>query len=397
MDIMIITNYCGDFSGNDNTRFRYLASILSMNHNVEIVTSSFFHPTKKQRKNNEFKWPFKVTFFFEPGYPKNLSLKRFYSHYIWGMNVAKYLKQREKPDVIYCAVPSLTGPNLVAKYCKKQGIRFVIDIQDLWPEAFQMVFRVPILRTALFFPFRWQVNKIYESADAVCAVSRTYADRALSVNRKCDSGTVVFLGTNLDTFDRNVYENKVSDKPTSELWLAYCGTLGKSYDLKCVIDALQLVEKKGYESPRFIVMGDGPQRAEFEIYAKEKGIASEFLGFLPYDRMCGLLKACDFAVNPIVRGAAQSIINKHGDYAAAGLAVLNTQESEEYKGLVNKYKMGFNCRNSDAPDLAEKLIILIKDKGLRNEMSTNARRCAEERFNRNYTYQELVDVICGNN
>ena len=43
--------------------------------------------------------------------------------------------------------------------------------------------------------------------------------------------------------------------------------------------------------------------------------------------MVGMLGVCDIAVNSISKGAAQSIINKHGDYAAAGLPVVNTQES----------------------------------------------------------------------
>lgn len=70
--------------------------------------------------------------------------------------------------------------------------------------------------------------------------------------------------------------------------------------------------------------------------------------------MCGILKSCDIAVNPIMHGAAQSIINKHADYAASGIPVLNTQESKEYRKLVDEYKMGFNCDSNDANDLAKK-------------------------------------------
>lgn len=395
MDIIILANFSGDFSEKDNSRFLFIAKKLSQNDNnvVEIITSSFLHIKKKQRENLTIEWPFRVTFLYEPGYSKNVSLKRFYSHYIWGRNVEKYLRQRKKPDVIYCAVPSLTAPYKISNYCRKAGIRFIIDIQDLWPEAFRMVFDFPIISTVAFYPFRRMADKIYKSADAICAVSKTYADRALFSNKKCNNGTIVFLGTNLDTFDRNAEINKKKNKPSDELWMAYCGTLGKSYDLKCVIDALELIKKKNVEPPKFIVMGDGPQRDEFESYAREKGVTAEFVGFLPYDQMCGLLKACDFAVNPIVYRAAQSIINKHMDYAAAGLAVLNTQESNEYRQLVSEYRMGINCRNNDPGDLAEKMLQLIRDATQRKVLGYNARKCAEERFDRKITYQLLIDVI----
>ena len=52
--------------------------------------------------------------------------------------------------MIYCAVPSLTGPYLISRYCKKNKIKFIIDIQDLWPEAFKMVFDVPIIKDIIF-------------------------------------------------------------------------------------------------------------------------------------------------------------------------------------------------------------------------------------------------------
>ena len=233
-------------------------------------------------------------------------------------------------------------------------------------------------------------NEIYKRADAICAVSNTYVNRALEVNKKCKDGTTVFLGTELKTFDRYAAENPILEKKVGEIWLAYCGTLGNSYDLTCVFDALEILADNRI---RFIVMGDGPKREEFESYAKKRNIRVEFVGFLQYHQMCSLLSACDIAVNPIVHMAAQSIINKHADYAASGLPVLNTQECEEYCQLVDAYKMGFNCNNNDANDLANKLKRLVVDKKLRVQMGINARKCAEERFDRRNSYSKIINIV----
>lgn len=392
MDILIIADFSGSFDGKNNNRFVYLAEMLSKDHNVEIVTSDFYHGKKEYFSVTTFNFPYKVTMLHEKKYNKNISLKRFYSHFVWGREVKKYLKNRKKPDVIYCAIPTLTAANKAAKYCKKNNIKFVIDIQDLWPEAFKMVFNVPVLSNIIFAPFNWLANGIYKRADEVIAVSDTYVNRALSVNKKCKKGHSVFLGTNLDTFDSNVKNNPV-EKPDGEIWLAYCGTLGASYDIRCVIDALVIAREKGVTLPRFIVMGDGLRKAEFEAYANEKGIDAVFTGRLPYDEMCGYLCACDITVNPIAHGSAGSIINKHADYASSGLPVLNTQESIEYRQLVELYNMGYNCKNGDAVDLAEKLTVLLQDRELCLKMGENARRCAEERFNRANSYKKISDVI----
>ena len=132
MDIVIVSEFCEDFSESDNDRFLYLAKMLREDNHVEIVTSSFRHSTKNHRYKPAHAWDFKITFIDEPGYPKNICAKRFYSHYVWGKNVIKHIKNRKKkPDVVYCAVPGLSGPNRIARYCEKEGIRFIIDVQDI--------------------------------------------------------------------------------------------------------------------------------------------------------------------------------------------------------------------------------------------------------------------------
>lgn len=395
MDILILANFCGNLSGKGNSRFLYLANMLSEKHQVEVVTSDFYHEAKAHHTQSPLAHNYCMTLLHEKGYPKNVCFRRFASHREFGKNVAAYLTKRKKPDVIYAAVPSLTAPLAAADYCRHNGVRFVIDVQDLWPEAFEMVFHVPVLSAMAFAPFRSIANRIYGAANAVCAVSQTYVDRVLSVNRKVKKGTCVFLGTRLEDFDRNAREYSVTDKPTGELWLGYCGTLGSSYDLTCAINALAMLREGGTAPPRFIVMGDGPRKAEFETYAQEMRIDAHFIGWLPYPEMCGLLCACDIVVNPIAAGAAQSIINKHADYAASGLPVLNTQESPEYRDLVDEYCMGFNCKNGDASDLADKLRRLLKDPALRRGMGRNARRCAEEQFDRKSSYGALERAITG--
>lgn len=397
MDIVIISEFCEDFSITDNDRFLYLAKMLVRNsddNKVEIVTSSFRHTTKKHRREPLAEWPFKVTFIEEPGYRKNVCIKRFLSHYIWGKNVIKYIRHRDKkPDVVYCAVPSLTGPYLVAKFCEKEKIRFVIDVQDLWPEAFQMVVNIPLLSDVVFAPFKTLANGIYKRADAICAVSDTYCQRALRVNKKVNTTTTVFLGTELSTFDKFAAENPILEKNADEVWLAYCGTLGSSYDITCVIDAMALLDDSKI---RLVVMGDGPRLEEFKEYSINKRIRAEFVGRLQYNQMCSLVSACDIAVNPISHMAAQSIINKHADYAASGISVISTQESDEYRSLIEQYQMGFNCKNNDANDLAEKLKVLSVDKELRLRMGENSRKCVAERFDRKATYKLLEESVLTN-
>lgn len=398
MDIVIVSQYLRDIEcfESNNSRFVYIAKLLAMskNNNVEIITSDFNH-TKKEKFNKIGKLDgVKITACHEPGYPKNVCLKRFNSHKKLSKNIKEYLEKRKKPDIIYCAIPSLAVGKIVAQYAEKNGVRFVIDIQDLWPEAFKMVFKIPLLSNAIFYPMKRQANYIYKCADDIIAVSDTYRGRATSVNKKYKNKLTVFLGTNLEYFDK-CKEKNIKHYNDNIIRIAYIGTLGHSYNIKTIIDALELLKEK-YNNLNFLVMGSGPLKNQFEAYAKDKNINCEFTGRLEYPEMVGTLCSCDIAVNPITHGAAQSIINKVGDYAAAGLPVINTQENLEYRNLVEKYNIGYNCENSNKQDIANKIEILIKDKKLRKELGNNNRKLAEEKFDRKKTYNQIVKIIEGN-
>ena len=396
-DVLIIAHFTRLPSKSGKSRFNYIAErVDKRNTTVEIVTTNFSHGTKTHRSvsNEEMNCiDYKLTMLYEPGYTKNISFKRLYSHYILGKNLEKYLKSRKKPDVIYCAVPSLDVAKVAAKYAEGNNIRFIIDIQDLWPEAFKMVFNVPLISDILFYPMKRQANYIYKTADEIVAVSQTYVDRALKNNKKCKSGNSVYLGTDLNNFDNLAKYNKFMDKPKDEIWLAYIGTLGHSYDLITVIDALKILKGEGIKNIKFIVMGDGPLKSKFEMYAKEKGISAQFTGKLNYEKMAGILSVCDIAINPIRKGSAGSIINKVGDYAAAGLPVINTQECKEYRDLITKYNAGFNCICENPEDIGKKLVTLIRNKNLREIMGKNNRKMAQEKFDRQRTYEKIFELL----
>ncbi|MDE7431103.1 MAG: glycosyltransferase family 4 protein, partial [Lachnospiraceae bacterium] len=359
-------------------------------HNVELITSDFFHARKAYHDTDKEYSVGRVTFIHEPGYKKNISLKRFYSHFVMGRNLKKYLSSRKKPDVIYCAVPSLSVAYQVRNYAVKNKIRFIIDVQDLWPEAFRMVFHVPIISDIIYLPMRLMANCVYNSADDIVAVSKTYLHRAKSVNKKCGKGISCFLGTELKIFDYYALRDVARDD--MKIKLVYIGTLGASYDIKTVIDALKIILDKKHTEVELEILGDGPQKEELEKYAENLPV--NFYGRLEYPDMVSVLSGCDIAVNPIRHLAAQSIINKVGDYAAAGLPVINTLENKEYIHLLKKYKCGYTCKNGDANDMAAKILYLMKHPDIRKKMGHNSRRFAEKKFDREETYKSIFELIC---
>lgn len=394
--IVIIDHFSKAPDEPGNNRFIYLGELLcKYGFEIEIITSSFSHIKKKQRKVDSKIYdnlPYKYTMLSEPGYSRNVCLKRFYSHYIFGKNLSNYLEKMKKPDAVIAAVPSLNVGTAAGNYCSKYHIPFIVDIQDLWPEAFKLVLKVPIINDLIFLPLTLQANRFYRQANRIIAVSETYMHRGLESNVKDNNGLCVYLGTDLGNFDESSKRSYVN-KPDDELWISYVGTLGHSYNIEIIFDALNKLPNELAKNVVFHIFGDGPYLERFQIYSRKCKVRSVFHGRMDYSTMVASLCKSDIAVNPIVKGAAQSIINKHADYAAAGLPVVNTQECPEYRNLIESYKCGINCEVNSIAQVEEALKDLIENPQKRKQMGSRSRKMAEELFDRRSSYQQIVKAV----
>lgn len=394
--IVIIDHFSQTPDEPGNNRFIYLAEMLcNAGYEVEIITTDFSHKAKKTRtisSDQLEKLPYKYTMLPEPGYPKNVCIKRFLSHYVFGRHLKKYLQSMDVPDLVYIAVPSLDVGTAASWYCGKKKIPLIVDIQDIWPEAFKLVFHVPILSDIIFAPMTWQAEKFYKQADRIIAVSEIYKQRGIRKNKKDRKGLCVYLGTDLKTFDYNSHKFQV-EKDRDEIWIVYVGTLGSSYNVDLIIDALDLLHDDIREKIVFKIFGDGPYMSKLKRHARSCKARIDFMERMEYSRMSAYLIHSDIAVNPIIRGAAQSIINKHADYAAAGLPVINTQECEEYRNLIEKYHCGINCTVDSVEETGKAINTLAQNIKLRVEMGRNSRKMAEELFDRSHTYGEIIHGI----
>lgn len=397
-DILLIANYWHFEFEKKSSRYRTMADVLCEGgYDVEVVSSSFRHQNKTQRDLEFIKTinsPYKMTLLKEPDYKKNISLQRIYSHHCFAKEIVKYLESRKKPDLIIVSVPSLSVGSAVTKYAKENDIKLVIDIQDLWPEAFKMAINIPVVSDILFAPMMAQANKIYSRADKIMAVSETYVKRGLSNNRNDKEGLAVFIGTD-SSLVAEATAGKSIDKPSDEFWVGYIGALGHSYDIKLVIDAIKILNNKGINNIVFKVMGEGVLLEEFRSYAAEKGVNCEFSGFIEYGDMMTTLGACDVAVNPIIGKSVSSIINKVSDYAMAGVPVVNTQNSPEYRKLLEEYNCGISCESGNAQSVADAIEKLYADSNLKNQMGENSYRLGKEKFDRTVTYKNIISLIEG--
>lgn len=392
MNLLIISNYWHFVNEKSSSRYNTIAEMaLRAGCNVEVVTSSFYHTKKQQRNKTEIVSEYPFTLIKEPSYKKNVSVKRIISHSKFAKGVEKYLKTREKPDVIYLFVPPTGLAKRVIKFANKNNIRVIIDVLDLWPEAFEMV--LPKFVKPLLFPIKHSAEYVYKNADDIVAVSKAYVEKVKGYNKKYSEALPVYIGTDLTVFDGYAKDAVDLDDKIRPITMAYIGMFGKSYDLIFAMEAMKELVAEGFDEIEFLVMGSGPMREEFESFAVSNNLPVRFTGRLSYEDMVKKLVKCDFSINVLNGKSFASIINKHSDYLAAGIPTINIQKDREFSDLVEEYNAGFVCPLNDIEALKQSMKTLAENEELRLEMGKNARKLAEDLFDRNNTYPAIINLI----
>lgn len=381
------------------SRFYYLAKkFVEMGYEVDIITSNFQHFKKDYRDINKIKeqdYPFHITFIEVPRYKKNLDVNRIYSNCVAKKKILQYFEQHgNQYDAVYCTVPANNIAAGVSQYCKKNQIPFIADIEDLWPEAMRMAFNVPILSNLVFYPFKRDAEIVYRNADAVIGTSDEYTTRAFKYQKRNIPHQTVYVGCDLEKFDNGVKEYSATiNKDSKDFWVTYAGSIGTSYDIRTLIQAASVIEKKGCRNIKFKIMGTGPMLEDMRTLVNELQCSNvELMGYMDYPKMAAYLTLGEVTVNSFIKGAPQSIVNKIGDYLASGSAMINTLENLEFIDLVNAEGFGVNVEPENIEALADAIMKLYGDSELTKQYSKNARKCAEEKFNVAVSYRRIVEL-----
>lgn len=384
-------------------RTMYLYDMMrKMGHNPILLTSDFNHYSKKPRDVDKFRAEYPeysdIVFLHTRTYSKNISLQRKLAENDWKEAVKRWISENsDHTDAVMLSMPDMDTILAVNKICKKKGIDVIIDVRDLRPEAFKVLLKNELLYKVATYPMKLKADKAYACADILFAVSEEYLNRGDVEESKARIKKAIYIGAVLDKFDAGVrrYEKDIT-KPVDEIWLIYAGTLGTSYDLVTVIDAVNILKEKKYDGKRlkFIVLGQGPDRDALATHARETGATNvEFVGFVEYEKMAAYLSKSDVTINAIKRRASQSIINKVADYFSAGIPMLNGCVCKEQLDMVDDYRVGLNYEPENTESLVDALDKLLDQPELRKEMGRNARKLAEEKFDREKTYREIIDCI----
>lgn len=385
-------------------RYAFLARFLSeMGYQVVWWNSSFSHLFKRQRDKKTIEVAAGEKFIIQlldtPPYKHNISLRRLINHRVYAKQfMKKAISFKPSPDVIIASCPPLDSAWAAIHVAHALDTKVIIDVQDLWPEAFQLVFPPQIRGIAkwIFFPLQKWEDRIFQKSHALSAVSHDYLRRALEVQRHSKPSAVVHLGIDLQYFDRAVSLDRLPliEKEKKEFWVVYVGNLGSANDLETVLYAADLAQREGLKNIRFLFAGAGDMLPRLRDISQLLGLENtNFLGLLHYEDLVQILRKADVAVNAIKPESNIFFPNKVFDYFAAGLPVINSISGGELETFLKDHEIGLQYIAKDARSLFHAVKKIYDDQKKGKTMGAKARQLAERVFDRGVEYKQFIDLI----
>ena len=386
---LIVSVFGGDSNKEGNSRVANIVNSLDTKvADYTYITTDFVHRTKSYRE--DISGNDNTVYIHVPSYKKNISAKRIYSHVVFAVKLRRYLLSlRTKPYSVYCAMPTSTSAWIAGRYCKKNHVKFVIDVIDLWPDSLLPLTSLKKILSILTLPWKWITVSAYKKADIIIGESRQYANVAAGYNPMAPTYPL-YLGVDPARTERIIQTSRLEiNKPKDELWIAYGGSLGVSYDFRTLVSSVASLNSKF--KYRLLFIGDGVSRPYVEKLVDQYNVTATITGYVPYEDMLKYLSACDIAVNIFKKDTKVVHSYKFNDYVAAGCFVLNSLQGETAE-LVEEYKVGLNfdyVKNTLEKILQECVLNWDKYKQFRK----NNKRLVAEVLDKNLIYPKISALL----
>ena len=370
-------------------------------HEVRWWTSDYNHFSKQYHTVKDTHiWSdegYTLSFLHGRAYQRNLSFDRQMNHIEIARHFKKLAAELPVPDVIVCSFPSIELAFEVSRYARAQGVRFIIDVRDLWPD--EITNRFPrVLRglgQLLTLPLARIVRKTLVHADVIFAVSRQYLDWALRhANRdRTENDEIIMLGYPDHPEAMAMRAARSDNVSTAGCTFFFSGSFNQSVDLGSFILAFRQLADPGL---RAVLCGDGENLQRWRDMASTDS-RIQFPGWCNSDQIRHFARDAEVGLVCYRATSLVAMPNKIFEYMSFGLSVINSIPGEA-AALVDAHGIGLNYAAGDVQSLAAALRHFAQSADARRVCSVAAAALYEERFMSSRAtarYADRVEVLAG--
>ncbi len=324
---------------------RYAAitdEFLKNGHQVTYITASFSHMHKTMRKAGHTPAGLQLVLLPTPPYRNNKGLKRILSHFQLSRALKGWLQKLDKsalPGLVISATPPVLSNYVLAKFCNKNKISFIIDIQDLWPEEFIKLSRAKRALKVLMTPYYSLAEQAIKLATGVTAVAQDYLDyyrdEAAGKPQK-----VFYLGAKTEKFIP-VSTIKSPGNPAKII------LIGHSQAGSYIMMAARAIQN--IPSVQLTVAGLKEKAELFDKLIKKENLHSvEIIPWLDTEKIYSMLPGYDAGLILINPESKCAFPNRAFTYFAAGLPVINNIRSGELEKCIFENNLGITIETTEA-------------------------------------------------
>jgi len=276
--------------------------LLDKGFEVHYFTSTINHASKElftttELKKGQEQVNYPINFINVGLYKKNISPKRLIWNIKFAYKVYQALKKVVKKDDIVLFPSRPPELPYVGKLLKKKHkIKLILDIEDIWPDAF--LINNKIIKSA-FYTYCNALNfKSVACFDSVFHVSPSFMSW---YNRYAPSKTSIFTPLGITSLEDNINGKKVYSKEPNQYKLFYGGTLTLQFDIMPVLQAM-LKSKLNFSITLAGDNGSGERAKIIQEYLDQNKIEYHNLGLLDKNSFMKHLGYSDISILPMISG-----------------------------------------------------------------------------------------------
>lgn len=379
--------------------------LVDRGHEVLWWTATFFHTTKEQRFAqsvwHEYDDGTRYRYLHCRPYSRNLSLRRLASHQDVADGFEAEAPDCAPPDLIVASFPSLALCDAAARYATARDIPLVIDIRDLWPDAWVDMVPAslrPVARLALR-GFSRRAAEVCRAADLIVGINEPFVDWGVELagrSRRPREQAFPFGYDPAPPPDselrsaRAYWHDMGLGTRADELIICFFGFFSRHFNFAPVIDAARAMEAAG-TPVRFVLCGEGD--ALPGVREASAGLSNLLLpGWADRAQIWSLMQLSGAALAPYRSSSTflASLPNKSIEYLAAGLPILTSLDGA-LRRLVEEHDCGVFY--SDASSLQSCIGRLAQDTAALERMSSHAADLFGRQFLASNVYGTMADVL----
>lgn len=300
-------------------------------------------------------------------------------------------------DIVICSSPPLEIALAGIFISRLKRKPFVLEIRDLWPDdAIHLGLlkgRVPIAIA------KWIEHLAYRRASMLVPVSPGFVPYLLREGVPEWKIRVIVNGSDVNVFRPDGAQSAMGRHfPDGDFVVIYAGTHGLQHHLETVLETACLLRE--HQEIGFVLAGDGNEKTKLLEKQRQLGLTNvQLLPTQPREKIAALIGGADVC---LVHTAdmminTRNIPAKLFDYMAAGRPVVVAARGQA-RSLVEQAQAGIAVSPEDPHGMAEAIVQLCNDSGLRAQLGVNGRKYAVEHFSRQIIAQQythlLKEVLC---